>query len=164
MVKNSPSNAGDADWTPAQETKIPYVVGQLSPHGTTAEPTYHNKRSQGLQLRPNTVKYVTLYDIPSMWNLNGKDTDELTYKTERDSGNNSFKAERIVRDFEMTMYTLLYLKWITNKDLLHSTGDTAQCYMAAWMPEEFEGKWIDDYVWLSSFSVNLKLTIPQVKM
>ena len=31
----------------------------------------------------------------------------------------------------MDMYTLLYLKWITNKDLLYSTGNSAQCYMAA---------------------------------
>ena len=33
----------------------------------------------------------------------------------------------------MDLYTLLYLKWITNKDLLYSTWDSAQCYMApAW--------------------------------
>ena len=35
----------------------------------------------------------------------------------------------------MDMYTLLYLKWITNKDLLYSTGNSAQCYVAAWMGE-----------------------------
>ena len=29
------------------------------------------------------------------------------------------------------MYTLLYLKWITNKDLLCSTGNSVQCYVAA---------------------------------
>ena len=28
---------------------------------------------------------------------------------------------------------LLYLKWITNKDLLCSAGNSAQCHMAAWM-------------------------------
>ena len=27
------------------------------------------------------------------------------------------------------MYTVLYLKWITNKDLLSSTWNAAQCYM-----------------------------------
>ena len=27
----------------------------------------------------------------------------------------------------MGMYTLLYFKWVTNKDLLHSTGNSAQC-------------------------------------
>ena len=27
----------------------------------------------------------------------------------------------------MDMYTLLYLKWITNKDRLYSTGNSAQC-------------------------------------
>ena len=37
----------------------------------------------------------------------------------------------MVRGFGMAMYTLLYLKWITNKDLLYSTWNSAQCYMAA---------------------------------
>ena len=36
-------------------------------------------------------------------------------------------------------YTLLYCKWITNKDLLYSTGNTAQYYVAAWMGGEFGG-------------------------
>ena len=37
----------------------------------------------------------------------------------------------------MDMYTLLYLKWITNKDLLYGIGNSAQCYVAAWMGGEF---------------------------
>ena len=37
----------------------------------------------------------------------------------------------------MDTYTLLYLKGITNKDLLYSTGNSAQCYVAAWMGGEF---------------------------
>ena len=41
--------------------------------------------------------------------------------------------EGIVREFWMDMYTLLYLKWIINKDLLYSTVNSAQCYVAAWM-------------------------------
>ena len=32
----------------------------------------------------------------------------------------------IVREFGMDMYTLLYLKWITNKDLPYSTGNSTQ--------------------------------------
>ena len=43
--------------------------------------------------------------------------------------------EGIVRKFGMVMYTLLYLKWITNKDLVYNTGNSAQCYVAAWMGE-----------------------------
>ena len=31
------------------------------------------------------------------------------------------------------MCTLLYLKWITNKDLLYSTWNSTQCYVPAWM-------------------------------
>ena len=42
----------------------------------------------------------------------------------------------------MDMYTLLCLKWITNKDLLYSTWNSARCYVAAWMGGEFGGEWI----------------------
>ena len=31
----------------------------------------------------------------------------------------------IVREFGIDMYTLLYLKWITNKDLLYGIGNSA---------------------------------------
>ena len=54
--------------------------------------------------------------------------------------------------------TLLYLKWITNKDLLYRTGDSAQCYVAAWMGGEFGGKWIHICVWLSPFAVHLEVS------
>ena len=36
-----------------------------------------------------------------------------------------------VRELGMDMYTLLYLKWKTNRDLLYSTGNSAPCYVAA---------------------------------
>ena len=42
----------------------------------------------------------------------------------------------------MEMYTLLYLKWIANKDLLPSTWNSVQCYVAAWMGMGFGGEWI----------------------
>ena len=35
----------------------------------------------------------------------------------------------------MDIYTLLYFKWTTNKDLFYSTGNSAQCHVAAWMEE-----------------------------
>ena len=46
------------------------------------------------------------------------------------------QEEGIVREFEMAMYTLLYLKWIINKNLLYSSGNSAQCDVAAWMGED----------------------------
>ena len=46
----------------------------------------------------------------------------------------------IVREFGMDTYTLLYFNWMTNKDLLFSTWNSAQCYVAAWMGEVFGGK------------------------
>ena len=35
--------------------------------------------------------------------------------------------EGIVRELRMDMYTRLHLKWISNKVLLYSTGDSAHC-------------------------------------
>jgi len=80
------------------------------------------------------------YDIPYMWNLKRNDTTELTYKTEIDLQNELMAARQgriagggIVREMEIDMYTLLYLKWITNKVLLYSTRNSAQYYVAAWI-------------------------------
>ena len=42
-----------------------------------------------------------------------------------------------VREFGIEIYTLLYLKWITNKDFLSSAWNSAQCYVAAWVEGEF---------------------------
>ena len=56
------------------------------------------------------------------------------------------------------MYTLLNLKWITNKDILYRTGNFAQCHEAAWMEGEFRGEYIHVYVWLSCFVMHLELS------
>ena len=37
-------------------------------------------------------------------------------------------GEGIVREFGKIMYTVLYSKWITNKDLLYSIWNSTQCY------------------------------------
>ena len=66
---------------------------------------------------------------------------------------------RIVRGLGMDMYTLLYLKWKINKDLLYITRNSAQCYVAAWMGGELGGEGIHVYAWLSPFTVHLKLSL-----
>ena len=64
--------------------------------------------------------------------------------------------EAIVRECGMGMSTLLYLKWVTNKDLLYRTGNSAQC-VSAWVGAGFGGEWIHVYVWQSLFSVHLRV-------
>ena len=99
-----------------------------------------------------------IYDISYMRNLKRNDTHELTYKTERDSQTqrtNLWLQEGRrgeVREFGMDIYTMLYLKWINNKDLLYSTGNSAECYVAAQMSGGFGGKWIHVYIWLNPFA------------
>ena len=65
--------------------------------------------------------------------------------------------------------TLLYLRRITNNDLLCCTGNSAHCYVAAWMGG---GIWarMDTYVSMADpFAVHLKLlqhcllAIPNIK-
>ena len=52
----------------------------------------------------------------------------------------------IVRESGMDMDTLLCLTWRTSKDLLDSTGNSAQCHVAAWLGGEFRGEWIHVYI------------------
>ena len=102
-----------------------------------------------------------------MWSPKRNNTKELTYKTERDSqtegtnlmvvrgqGGGKDGVEGTIREFGMETYTLLYLKWITDKDLPYSTWNSAQSYVEAWMGGEFGGGWTHVYAWLSPFTVH----------
>ena len=87
-----------------------------------------------------------------------KDTNELTEQKETHrltKWTYSCQGEGIVREFGKVMYTLLYSKWITNKDLLYSAWNSTQCYVPAWMRTEFGGEWMHIYVRLSPFAVCL---------
>ena len=55
-------------------------------------------------------------------------------------------GEGIVREFGIDMYTLLYLKWITSKDLLYGTCSSAQYYVTERMAGEFGGERIHVFV------------------
>ena len=44
------------------------------------------------------------------------------------------------------IYTLLYIKQITNKDLLYSTGNSTQYSVMAYMGKESKKEWIYVYV------------------
>ena len=76
-----------------------------------------------------------------MWNLKRSNTNKLNYKTERNSHTQKMNSwmlgevgqEIIVKDFGKGMCTLLHSKWITNKNLLYSTQNSAQCYAPAWI-------------------------------
>lgn len=65
--------------------------------------------------------------------------------------------EGTVREFQMDRYTLLYLRRITHKVLLHAQ-ETLLSVVAAWMGREHGEEWILVYAWLSSFAVHLKLS------
>ena len=53
--------------------------------------------------------------------------------------------EGIVRKFGVDMYTHHFIfKMDNHKNLLYSTWNSAQCYMAAWMGGEFGGLYMYD--------------------
>ena len=62
-------------------------------------------------------------------------------------------GEGIVRESGMDMDTLLYLTWRTNKDLLDSTGNSAQYSGMTYMGRESKKEWICVCVYLNHFTV-----------
>ena len=55
-----------------------------------------------------------------------------------------------------------YLKWGTNKDLLYSTWNSAQCYAAAWMGGRFGGGGLNTCI-LKSKDITLPTKVCRVK-
>ena len=90
-----------------------------------------------------------------MWNLKRNDTNELTYQTEADSQtqrrNLWLLGERMgERDNQGVWdgkYTLLYLRWRTNKDLLYRQGTL---HNAMWQPDgrRVWGR-VDAHIWMA---------------
>ena len=73
-------------------------------------------------------KWEISCDTSSMWTLKRNDTNELIYKTDSHRNELRFTSwEGIVREFGIDMCILLYFKWITNKDRLYNTWNSAQC-------------------------------------
>ena len=68
------------------------------------------------------------------------------------------RKDRGKGQLRINKYTLLYLKWKANRNLLYSTGNAAQCYVAAWMGGESRGEGIHVYVCLSPFVRGSTLT------
>ena len=94
-----------------------------------------------------------MFDIPYMWYLKKmtqmnlftkqKKTHRLREQTYGHRGGRL--GEGIAREFGMHMHTQQYLKWIANKDLLHSTWTCVQCNVAAWKRVEPGGE-LDTFV------------------
>ena len=82
---------------------------------------------QGLSLCAFTVEGMGL--------ISGSLIRELRSHRLYGSAKNAHKTKKM-------LLTLLYLKWITNKVLLYSTENAAQCHVVAWMGGEFRGEWI----------------------
>ena len=94
-----------------------------------------------------------------MWNLKRSAATDLTNRKRLTDLENKLMiagvGEGIDREFGKVMYTLLYLKWMTNKDLLFSTWNSGQCSVPAWKGREYGGEWIQVQVWLSPFAVTI---------
>jgi len=99
--------------------------------------------------RPDVLRFMGWQRVGHNW------VTELNWT---DSSCSIWEVTFNMKKIPAIMYTLLYLKWITNRDLLYGTWNSAQCYVAAWMRQGIEGKWIHVYVWLNPFTVHLKLS------
>ena len=94
------------------------------------------------------------------YNLVTKQQQKRTYLQNRETHRlrkqtDGCQGEGTVRESGKVMYTLLYSKWITNRDLLltHGTLLSVVC-QPGW--EGFGGQSIHVYVWLSPSAAHLK--------
>ena len=73
--------------------------------------------------RRNIIWYLFNEESKEMIQVNVLTKQKETYRLKEQSYGCWGKgwAQGIVREFGMDMYTLLYLKWITNRDLMYST-------------------------------------------
>ena len=60
----------------------------------------------------------------------------------------------MVKDYGRVVYTLLYVKWMTNKDLFCNTGNSAQSCLPAWMG----GRVLGENGSMCPFTARLKLS------
>ena len=81
MVKNPPSNAGDADSIPGRGTKIPHAVGQLSPCATTTESARSGDQAPQLEGSPRATTKDPAYH---------NEDPACSTKTRRSQINNKF--------------------------------------------------------------------------
>ena len=87
-----------------------------------------------------------------MWNLKKNGTNELIYKTESQMQKTNLGYQGGKRgiginwEIGIDTYTLLYIKQVTNKDLLYSTGNSTQYSVMAYMGKESKKECIYVYV------------------
>ena len=111
-------------------TSIPNSLTLPSPHSSPG-----NRKLQSVILSEvSQTEKEKYHDIPYMWTLRRNDTDELAYRADSRTWEKEVAVgarEGRAGESKVDMYTLLYLKWIPNKNLLYSTRHSAQCYVAA---------------------------------
>ena len=149
LVKNPPAML--ETWVWSWPGKIPWRRERLStPVFWPGE--FHGLYSPWVRKELDTTERISLSLFLSV--QNSFNTWSLTHRFRKLTY--GCQAAGIVRDFGKAIYTLLYLKWVTNKDLLNSPWNSTQCYVPAWMGGEFGGEWIHVYVyvWLSPFAVH----------
>ena len=121
------------------------VSDSLWPHELLhARPPYHHQLPEFTRthvhqvsdaIRPSHPLSVVPFSCPQSlpkWN----DTNELTKQKETNRLRKQiygYQRGGTVREFGKVMYTPLYSKWITNKDLLYITRNSTQSYVVACM-------------------------------
>ena len=81
-----------------------------------------------------------------MWNLKTRGTNELIYNIELQMQKTSLWSpggkEGINWETGIDLYTLLYIRQITNKDLLYNTGNSSQYSVMAYMGKVSTKDWL----------------------
>ena len=101
--------------------------------------------SEVSQRKTNIIRYRLYVDSKKT------STNELIYKTKIQSQTQKTNlwgevGGGINWETGIDIYTLLYIKQITNKDLLQSTGNSTQYSVMTYMGKESKKEWVHVYV------------------
>ena len=99
-----------------------------------------------------------------MQNLKRNDTNELTKQKLTDLANEFRLCEEQCGEGQLgslgwtCTHCCILFKMDNQQDLLHSTWNSVECYVAAWMGGDLAGgEWIHAYAWLSPSTVHHQL-------
>ena len=111
------------------------------------------------------ISQKQIYDITYMWTLKKMIQMNLLIKQKQSHrcrkqtyGYQGVRGGGINWEIGIDIYTLLYIKQITNKDLLYSTRNSTLYSVMAYMGKESKKEWIYVYVYVIHIAVHLELT------
>ena len=135
VAKNRTRLMTELNWT-VHQSRLSGTLN-LYPLDSSRNPTLSYTKPNWTTMTPNIVWHPLYGDLQ----MNSQNRDSQTSRTNYGCwGEDCWSGVGIVRELGMDTHILLYSKWMTHKDLLHSTWNSVQCYVEVGIGGAFGGE------------------------